>query len=199
MIRPSILLLVLFTAPLFAAPTNQVSMGIGAAGYVGSVPAGATDGGLRGSLLLDAGIEHRLYDELSVGFWGSGAWGGGDLYLSQSDQASESIRTFSGALVLERNWDLEKSGTISAGVGGGLFHVSDLVEHGDGTLSSAGWAPLAVLQAVWQAPLGKWSFYRIRLGWSWARTSLALDGNPGIRLKSDWSRLEMTVGAGLGM
>jgi len=192
-------LISVMATPLFAAPANQVSIGVGAAGYVGSVPSGATDGGLRGSLLVDAAVEHRLFDELSVGFWGSGGLGGGDLYLSPSDRASESIHTFTSALLLERNWDLDALGTISGGLGGGIFYVSDQVGHGDGTLSSAGWAPLATAQAVWQAPLGRTALYRIRLGWSWAQTNLALDGNPGVRLKSDWSRLELTLGLGFGL
>ena len=192
-------LISVLAAPLLAAPANQLSIGIGAAGNIGSLPSGATDAGLRGSFLFDAAIEHRLFDELSVALWGSGAFGGGDLYLTPSDRASESIHTFTTALLLERNWDLDKVGTISAGMGGGLFFVSDQILHGDATLSSAGWAPLATIHAVWQAPLGRAALYRIRLGWSEARTNLALEGNPGVRLKSDWSRLELTLGLGFGL
>lgn len=183
-----------------ATANAEIHGGIGMGGYVSPVPGSATDGGLRSSLVLDGGADWNLLPSISVGLLEVGSFGGGDISLSSDDQASESIHTWSTLLVLTRNWRSERfRGSLGLSAGGGAFHLHDEIDHSGAVLSVSGWGPTGVLQTVWSGDLSPRASYRLRLSWVWARTDLPIEGNPGYRQKSDWSRLELTLGLGLGI
>ena len=185
-----------------AGPAAQAEIhgGIGMGGCASPLPGSAGEGGLRTSLVVDGGADWNLLPAFSLGVQEIGSFGGGDLDLSNRDQASESIQTWSSLLVLTRNWRSERfRGRLGLSAGGGAFHLRDEIDHSGATLSTSGWGPAAAVQTVWAGDLSERASYRLRLSWVWQHADLPIEDNPGLRQKSDWSRLELTLGLGLGI
>ena len=192
------LLPVLFGAIASAHAGGDVSAGLGMGVYVSPVPSDATDGASRANFVVEAAGNYSLIPELSVGLVEVVSIGGGDFALAPSDNASESILNSATAAVLTRVWESEKyHGNIGVSLGAGPFYLQNRIDHSGASLSSSGWGPMALAQCTWSSDLGQNGFYRLRLAWMWASTDLAVDDNQGYRQKSDWSRLELTIGFGL--
>jgi hypothetical protein len=195
-IFPCFLILLGAGGPAFAE--GDVSAGLGVGGYVSPVPANATDNASRTNFVIDAAANWSLIPELCVGLLEVGSFGGGDFTLAPTDNVSESIINSATAVVLTRVWESEKfQGNVGVSLGAGPFYVSDQIHHSGATLSSSGWGPMSIAQCIWSSPLGAFGFYRFRVAWIWASTDLPVADNPGYRQKSDWNRLELTVGLGL--
>jgi hypothetical protein len=188
---------------LLARPAScggDVHAGIGMGGFISPLPGSSSDAGERSSLILDGGLDWNLSESWSIGVVEIGSFGGGSLPLSSYDEANETIVTSTTALLATRQWESTRfRGHLGISAGGGAFHVSDRISHLGGDLSTSGWAPGTVLQTFWTSRLTESTLYRLRLGWVWARTDLPISGNAPYRQKSDWSRLEFTLGLGLGI
>jgi hypothetical protein len=176
----------------------DVSAGLGVGYFAAPVSVNAADGSNRANFVVEMAGNYPIIPELSVGLVEIGSFGGGDVSLAVSDKASETILNSATAVVLTRVWESDKfQGDVGVSLGAGPFFLSDRIEHSGAVLSSSGWAPMGLAQCVWSSALGQNAFYRLRLAWIWASTNLPVDQNPGVRHRSDWSRLELTLGFGL--
>jgi hypothetical protein len=187
----------LFASRANSDPETRWSLGLGVGGYAAPLPAGATDAGTRSTFLLDAAVERKVQPTVRLALWEFGAFGGGTLHPGVGQSADEWLLASNSIAALEYEWVVpEQQGTLTAAAGGGAIYVHDQIDHGDASLEASGWGPAALLQVVWWGDLTPALAYRVRVAWNWGQTDLPVQGNPGTRLVSDWSRLELGLGVG---